>query len=268
MLIDSHAHLDAPFFKNKLPKVLQRARDAGVENVVTIGVVPASTRKCIQIAETYPSVFPAAGYHPHWANGADKNRLAEAEQLARHPAIVALGEIGLDYHHFRSPKKDQIALYRHMLEIAVNVQLPVVVHDRKAHHDVYQHLAQVRSRLSGGIIHCFSGDWHLAQKYLDWGFFLSIPGTVTYPKSRNLQEVAAKMPLERMLLETDAPHLTPTPVKGKRNEPAFVVHTARAVARLRKITVAEVSEKTSRNVFEAFHIKDIAAGRSAPRRHS
>jgi TatD DNase family protein len=262
MLIDSHAHLDAPYFKNKLAKVLQRAEKAGVGNVITVGVVPASTRKCIQISEMYSSVFPTAGYHPHWANGADQNRLAEAEKLARHPAVVALGEIGLDYHHFRSPKQDQIALFRSMLDIAVDVRLPIVIHDRKANRDVYHHLSQVRSKLAGGVIHCFSGDWPLAQKYLDWGFFLSIPGTVTYPRSYDLREVAEKMPLERMLLETDAPHLTPMQMRKKRNEPAFVAYTAETVARLRKIPVAEVSEKTSQNVFNAFHIKDTSARRS------
>ena len=252
MLIDSHAHLDAPYFDNQLTQVLQRARHAGVEKVITVGVVPSSTRQCIRLAKAHPSVFPTAGYHPHWAKGADKDRLAEAEQLARHPAVVAVGEIGLDYHHFRSPKQDQIALFRQMLDIAVAARLPIVIHDRNAHKDVYEHLSRVRSRLSGGIIHCFSGDWALARKYLDWGFFLSIPGTVTYSKARDLREVAGKMPLEQMLLETDAPHLTPAPMRGKRNEPAFVVHAARTVAQLRKIPLREVSAKTTQNVLRAF----------------
>lgn len=255
MLIDSHAHLDASYFTNKLVPVLKRAHQAGVEKVITVGVVPASTRKCIQIAKAHASVFPTAGYHPHWAKGADQDRLAEAEQLAHHPAVVAIGEIGLDYHHLRSPKQDQLTLFRQMLDIAVAVRLPIVIHDRNAHEDVYAYLAQVRSKLSGGIIHCFSGDWRLAQKYLDWGFFLSIPGTVTYPKARDLREVAAKMPLEQMLLESDAPHLTPAPMRGKRNEPAFVAHTARAVAQLRKVPLAEISATTAQNVLRAFPIK-------------
>ncbi|GAB6909799.1 Hydrolase, TatD family [Desulfosarcina cetonica] len=255
MLIDSHAHLDAPYFTNQLATVLKRAHQAGVEKIITVGVVPASTRKCIQIAKAHASVFPTAGYHPHWAAGADQARLAEAEQLARHPAVVAIGEIGLDYHHLRSPKQDQQALFRQMLDIAVAVRLPIVIHDRNAHADIYASLAQVRSRLSGGIIHCFSGNWRLARKYLDWGFFLSIPGTVTYPQAMDLREVATKMPLAQMLLETDAPHLTPAPMQGKRNEPAFIAHTARAVARLRKIPVAEVSDATARNVLRAFPIK-------------
>ncbi len=254
MLVDSHAHLDAPYFGDKLPDVLQRARKAGINNVITIGVTPSSSRKCRQIAAEHASVYATAGYHPHWANGATPDRLAQAEKLAQGPAVVALGEIGLDYHHFRSPKQDQIDLFRCMLEIAVVAQLPVIIHDRQAHTDVYEILSGFRSQLAGGIIHCFSGDWNLARKYLDWGFFLSIPGPVTYPRSRDLREVAQKTPLNRLLLETDAPHLTPAPQKGRKNEPAFVRYTAREVARLRKIALAELARVTTENVYQAFNI--------------
>ena len=139
MLIDSHAHLDAPFFRKRLSQVLLRARKAGVRQTISIGVTPSSTRKCLDLAKAHPSVMATAGYHPHWSNGANPERLAEAERLARDPSIVALGEIGLDYHHFHSPKQDQIALFRQMLAIAAAVRLPVVIHDRKAHQDVYHH---------------------------------------------------------------------------------------------------------------------------------
>jgi TatD DNase family protein len=256
MLIDSHAHLDAPYFRNKLPAVLDRAHKAGIKKVITIGVTPSSSRNCMQIAAQYASVYAAAGYHPHWANGATPDRLTHAEKLAQEPSIVALGEIGLDYHHFRSPKQDQIALFRSMLDIAVAVQLPVVIHDRKAHSDIYQILAAYQSTLAGGIIHCFSGNWNLARKYLDWGFFLSIPGPVTYPRSADLREVAQKAPLDRLLLETDAPHLTPTPQKGRKNEPAFVRYTALEVARLRKIALEDVARATTQNVIKAFQLSD------------
>ena len=254
MLIDSHAHLDAPYFRNRLPEVLHRAREAGIEKVITIGVTPSSTKKCMAIAAKHPSVYATAGYHPHWSNGAGPERLAEIRQLAGDPSVVALGEIGLDYHHFHSPKKDQLDLFRTMLNIAVDVGLPVVIHDRKANNDVYDILSEFRSKLSGGIIHCFSGNWHLAKKYLDWGFFLSIPGPVTYPHSRDLREVAQKAPLEHILLETDAPHLTPAQRRGKKNEPAFVRYTAEEVAGLRNISLEEVAETTSENVFKAFKI--------------
>lgn len=254
MLIDSHAHLDAPYFRNKLPAVLQRAHDAGVEKIITIGVTPSSTKNCMEIAAKHPSVYAAAGYHPHWSKGANPERLANARQLAGNSSVAALGEIGLDYHHFHSPKKDQIDLFRNMLDIAVDVRLPVIIHDRKANKDVYDILSEFRSKLNGGIIHCFSGDWNLAKKYLDWGFFLSIPGPVTYSRFRDLREVAQKAPLNSILLETDSPHLTPAQRKGKKNEPAFVRYTAKEVARLRKTSLEEVADTTSKNVYKVFKI--------------
>jgi len=254
MLIDSHAHLDAPYFRDRLPAVLDRAKKAGVERIITIGVTPSSSRNCIKIAEKYSLVFAAAGYHPHWADGSDSDRLAQAERLAEKPSVVALGEIGLDYHHFHSSKQNQIKLFRHMLEIAVTTRLPVIIHDRKAHVDVYEILSAFQAKLAGGIIHCFSGDWNLAQKYLDWGFYLSVPGPVTYPRSRDLREVAQKAPLEHLLIETDAPHLTPAPRKGRKNEPAFIRYTALEIAVLRKISLEEVANVTSRNVLQAFNL--------------
>ena len=254
MLIDTHAHLDAPYFKNKLPAVLQRALDAGVDQVVTIGVTPSSSRNGIQIAETHPRIHATAGFHPHWANGATADRIAQLEALIGNRRIVALGEFGLDYHHFRSPRQDQIELFTKMMDIAVTTSLPVIIHDRKAHEDIYRILSTYRSKLTKGIIHCFSGDWSLAKKYLDWGFFLSIPGPVTYPRSKALREVARKAPLNRLILETDAPHLTPVPKRGQRNEPAYVRYTAREVARLRNISYEKLAEATSQNAYRVYNL--------------
>ncbi len=264
MLIDSHAHLDAPYFSDKLPEVTQRAQRCGVAAIITIGVTPASTKNSLKIAQQFPGVFVTAGYHPHWAKGATPQRIREAQELAMDPAIVGLGEIGLDYHRFRSPQADQLRLFRAMLDIAVAACLPVIIHDRKAHQDMRMILSDVRSRLRGGIIHCFSGDWNLARQYLAWGFFLSIPGPVTFARAVDLREVAQKAPLERLLLETDAPHLTPAPCRGQQNEPAFVRFTAQEVARLRKISVEELAQATSQNVFEAFRMPDAARFRPPP----
>lgn len=251
MLIDSHAHLDAPHLAKNLPAVLCRADAAGVKHVVTVGVTPSSSRKCQQLAARYPMVHATAGYHPHWADGATPERLADMEQVAKDPATLAVGEIGLDFRKFHSTKQAQIDLFNTMLDIAVSVRLPIVIHDGEAHGDVYQILSAFQARLAGGIIHCFSGNWSLARKYLDWGFFLSIPGPVTYSRSHDLKEVARKAPLDRLLLETDAPHLTPAPKKG-RNEPAFICHTARIVAQLRNTAYETVCQATSDNVFQAF----------------
>jgi len=254
MLIDSHAHLDAPYFRDRLAAVLERAREAGVDKVITIGVTPSSSRNCLAIARRHEGVHATVGYHPHWAEGATSERLEQTRQMAADPSAAALGEIGLDYHHLRSPRTAQVSLFREMLEIAVQTRLPVIIHDRKAHADVYRTLAACRSKLVGGIIHCFSGDWSLACKYLDWGFFLSIPGPVTYSRSHDLREVARKAPLDRLLVETDAPHLTPAPRQGSKNEPAFVVHTAREVARLRNMGLEELAAATTQNVSHAFRL--------------
>lgn len=252
MLADSHAHLDAPQFTGRLPTLLDRARQAGVGAVVTIGVTPASSRNGIHIASQFPDVYATAGYHPHWARGATPQRMADMEILTVLPEIVAVGEIGLDYHRLRSPRRDQRKLFAAMLEMAATAGKPVVIHDREAHTDVYNLLSAFRQRLAGGIIHCFSGDWQLARKYLDWDFFLSIPGTVTYPSAHVLRDVACRAPLDRLLIETDAPHLTPLPCQGRPNEPAFIRHTAEALARLRRCPVAVVTEATSRNLRRIF----------------
>jgi len=256
-LADSHAHLDAPYFADRLPEVIRGAQQAGIQTIITIGVTPSSTRNCIQIANEFPSVYATAGYHPHWAKGVTPERLAEAENLARIPSIVGLGEIGLDYHHFRSPKPEQLYLFGDMLNIAADLKLPVIIHDRMAHRDVLEILSDFRARLVGGIIHCFSGDWRLAQKYLNWGFYLSIPGTVTYSTSADLKKVAQNAPLEQLLLESDAPHLTPAPLIGQQNEPAFVRYTAHAVASLRNISLEEVAQTTSDNLYRAFKITQL-----------
>ena len=254
MLSDSHAHLDAPILRDQLPDVIHRARQAGVGHIITIGVTPASSRDSIQIAAKVPHVYATAGYHPHWAQGANAQRMAEMEQLAFRPDVVAVGEIGLDYHRLRSPRRNQIELFAAMLEMAAAAGKPIIVHDRQAHEDVYRLLSDFRSRLVGGVIHCFSGDWQLACKYLDWNFYLSIPGPVTYPAAKELGDVVRRAPLDRLLLETDAPHLTPLPCKGRPNEPAFVRHTAEAVARLRNLTLADVARATSHNLTRVFRL--------------
>ncbi len=259
MLIDSHAHLDAPYLKDHLPAVLHRAREAGVRSVVTIGVTPRSSENCLALAKKFRSVHAAAGYHPHWARKADAQRMADMERLVRDPSIVAVGEIGLDYFHFHSPREAQLDLFHQMLDLAAAVQLPIIIHDRDAHDDVYRILDSYRSRLVGGVIHCFSGNWDLARKYLDWGFYLSVSGKVTYSQEHTLIEVARKTPLDRLLLETDAPNLTPASRRGKRNEPAFLRLTAETVASLRRIPLADLGHAVSENVLEVFRLKDREA---------
>jgi TatD DNase family protein len=257
MLIDSHAHLDMPDFSEDLPAVLDRAREAGVLQIVTVGIDLESSRAAVELAAEHPFVFATVGCHPHNADAfesADLDRLADL--ASRRQEVVAWGEIGLDYFRNRSARESQLRVFRRQLEIAAGLGLSVVVHDREAHEDVVSCLEEMGSKRPGGVIHCFSGDAALARTFLDMGFVLSLPGTVTFPKAETVREVARTVPLDRLLVETDAPYLAPVPRRGRRNEPALVVHTAREIARLRGEPFEEVARLTSMNARRVFGLPD------------
>ncbi len=245
MLVDSHAHLDMPEFTEDLPAVLRRAREAGVRQVVTVGIDAASSVRAVQLADQHAWIFATVGCHPHHAEDLTQDDLDRLVELAGHPKVVAWGEIGLDFFRNRSPRKDQIRAFEHQLDIAARIDLPVVIHDRDAHADVLACLEAMGNRRPEGVVHCFSGDTALARTFLDMGFFVSLPGTVTFPKAATARKVARAVPLDRLLVETDAPFLAPVPRRGKRNEPALVVHTAREIARLRETTFEEVARLTT-----------------------
>ena len=266
MLIDSHAHLDMPDFADDLPSVLRRAREAGVEQIVTVGIDLESSRAAAALAGRHPFLFATVGCHPHNAdllNPEDLDRMAEL--ASSESKVVAWGEIGLDYFRNRSARENQIRAFERQLEIASGLDLPVVIHDREAHDDVLACLEAMGSERPGGVIHCFSGDTALARTFLDMGFFLSLPGTVTFPKAETAREVARTVPLDRLLVETDAPFLAPVPRRGRRNEPALVVHTAREIARLRGEPFEEVARLTSTAARRVFGLPEPGdAGESAP----
>ncbi len=245
MLIDTHAHLDMPEFDGDLPAVLTRAGEAGVEQIVTVGIDRPSSLEAVHTAETHESVFAAVGCHPHHADSLTQDDLDSMIELAAGPRVVAWGEIGLDYFRNRSAREAQIQAFELQLDIASRLDLPVVIHDRDAHSDVLSCLEAMGDRRPRGVIHCFSGDTALARTFLDMGFFISLPGTVTFPKAQNAREVARSVPLDRLLVETDAPFLAPVPRRGKRNEPALVVHTAREIARLREESFEDTARLTS-----------------------
>ncbi len=245
MLVDSHAHLDMDDFAPDLDGVLARALEAGVHQIVTIGIHAESSRRAVAIAEKHPFVFATVGCHPHDADGLSREDLDRMIELASNDKVVAWGEIGLDFFRNRSSRDRQIRAFEQQLEIASRLGLPVVIHDRDAHDDVLSCLEAMGEKRPGGVIHCFSGDLDLARTFLDMGFFLSLPGTVTFPKAESAREVAREVPLERLLVETDAPFLAPVPRRGKRNEPALVAHTAREIARLRNVPFEEVARLTS-----------------------
>jgi TatD DNase family protein len=253
MLIDSHAHLDMEEFEGDLPEVLARALESGVSEIISIGIDLPSSAKALELARKHDFVYSTVGYHPHNAKEADAKVLRDLADLALDPKVVAWGEIGLDFFRRHSPPQSQIEAFERQLDMARDLGLPVIVHDREAHEQLSEILRKKGPPLTG-VIHCFSGDYALARFFMDMGFYISIPGTVTYKKAALVQEVAARIPLERLLVETDAPYLAPVPHRGKRNEPAFVKYTAQEIARLRGMDYQELARATSENARTLFKL--------------
>lgn len=254
MLIDTHAHLEMREFKEDLEDVIKRSREAGVEYIITIGTTVESSRDAVMLAEQYDFIYATVGIHPHET----KDILHPVYDILRHFAesnkVVAYGEIGLDYYYERSPKNVQQRKFRDMLKEARELGLPVIIHDRDAHEDTYRIISEEWDPSIGGVLHCFSGDAAFARKMLDMGFYISIAGPVTYPKADALREVVKRVPIERMLLETDAPFLAPQEFRGRRNEPAYIRQTAEAIARIKELTFDDVARITSFNAKQLFGI--------------
>ena len=254
MLIDTHAHLDFPEFASDLPSVLARARENGVETVVTIGIDLASSGRAIEIAATYPEVYAVVGIHPHDAFELDIPAQDQLKALAAHPRVVGLGEMGLDYFRNHQPRDVQISCLRGQLDLAVEIGKTVVFHVRDAYDDFLEIVSGYADGLAGVVMHCFSGDWAIAERCLEMGFYLSIPGTVTFAKAANVQDVAARAPMDRLLVETDCPFLAPVPKRGKTNEPAFVRYTAEKIADLRGVDLDEIARATTANALKIFRL--------------
>lgn len=251
-LTDSHAHLEMREFDRDRPEVIRRAAAAGVKRIVTVGTTLADCEKAVAIAAENPGVYAAVGIHPHEVKGvrqADYDRLRE---IAAAGKVVAYGEIGLDFFRNLSPPELQVRHFGVQLELARDLGLPIIIHDRDAHRQTVSILKE--SGLRKGVIHCFSGDYAMARECLDMGFYISVPGTITFPKSERLREIVSKVPLDRILVETDCPYLTPVPNRGKRNEPSYVAYTARKVAEIKKAGYEEIALATSRNASELFNI--------------
>ncbi len=254
MLIDTHAHLEMREFNDDREDVIKRAREAGVEYIVTIGTTIESSRDAVLLADKYDFIYAAIGIHPHEVKDILHPAYEILRHFAQHKKVVAYGEIGLDYHYEHSPRTDQKRKFRDMLREARELDLPVIIHDRDAHEDTLQILSEEWSPDLGGVLHCFSGDAAMAKRVIEMGFSISIAGPVTFPKAEALREVVKQIPIEHLLIETDSPYLAPQPVRGKRNEPAFVRHTAEAVAVLKGLTVDDVSRITSFNAMQLFGI--------------
>lgn len=248
MLIDTHCHLDTEYFPEGALPVLERARAAGVARVVVIGVgaSAAAARFATTLSAAEPDVSATVGMHPHDASHFDEGLAAELEALSHEPGVVAIGEAGLDYHYMRSPAEQQQLTFRRMIALARARSLPLVVHSRAAPDETLAILEEEQARDAGGIIHCFSEDRPFAKRALDLNFDISFSGIVTFKGAKAVQDVARWLPADRFMVETDSPYLAPAPLRGKQNEPAYVVHTARYLAELRAIPFPELVAATGR----------------------
>jgi TatD DNase family protein len=242
-LVDSHCHLDDEKFDADREQVMERALAAGVETMMAIGTGGELDVAILQ-AERYPFIYATIGVHPHDASKATEETFARLRDLAQHPKVLAIGEIGLDYHYDFSPRDVQRAVFDRQLEIAALAAKPTVIHTREAWKDT---MGQITALPHGGIMHCFTGDAAQAQQALALGFHLSFGGVLTFPKAESVREAARITPEDRLLVETDCPYLAPVPHRGKRNEPAFVVETAKRLAQVRGTTIEAVADFTSRN---------------------
>ena len=255
MLIDSHAHLDDARFNADRDAVLQRARDAGIGNILTIGngAGPDDMGCGIPIAEAHDWIYTSVGVHPHDAVKVEERHYSQIEELSKHRKVVAIGETGLDYYYDNSPREVQREVFRRQVELASKIDLPVIVHTRDADEDTEAILKEHRP--ARGVIHCFTSGDRLADFALSIGFLISFSGIVTFPNAKGLAEIARQIPVDRILIETDCPYLAPVPHRGKRNEPSFVADTARFVSQLRGITPDELAGQVSANFEQLFAIK-------------
>ena len=253
-LIDSHCHLDMEAYNEDLDDIIATAELCGVSRILTIGIDLVSSRKAVELTKRYPGVYASVGIHPHSADEADATSYRELKRLAADPKVIGYGEIGLDYAKQYAPVDIQQHEFSRQLELARELNLPVIIHDRDAHADTLALLKQQGPFPAGGVMHCFSGDTTFARQVLELDFYISIPGIITFKNAESLQQVVREIPLDRMLLETDGPFLAPVPWRGKINRPDYLLYTAGKVAELKNISIDEVAEQTMRNTEQLFSL--------------
>ncbi len=256
-LIDSHAHIDFPQFDQDRDAMLQRARDAGVQTLLAIGTGPGPEKldAAIPFAEQYDWIYTSVGIHPHEAKEVTQSHLDRLARLAAHPKVIAWGEIGLDYFYDHSPRDVQAKVFSQQMDLARKARLPIIIHCRDAWDDCLSQLEREwASSGLAGILHCFTGALDQAKRGIEMGFLVSFAGNSTYPKAQNLRDIAKALPLESILIETDAPYLAPQAYRGKRNEPAYVAEVAKTLAAVRNLAPEEAAAATAENFRRCFRI--------------
>jgi TatD DNase family protein len=253
MLVDSHAHLQWASFDKDREDVIKRAREAGVEQIVNIGFDIGGSRRAVELAEKHEGLYATVGIHPHNASQLNQEVLNELRKLSQKRKVVAIGEIGLDYYRNLSPRETQKKAFEAQLVLAEELRLPVVIHDREAHAEIWEMLSKFKGKVYG-IMHCFSGSRETAEQYIESNFYVSLAGPVTFPNSYRLHEIVKCIDLKKLLLETDSPWLAPQDMRGRRNEPAFLTFIAKKIAELKEIPLSEVVEATTENAKKVFQM--------------
>ena len=254
MFIDSHAHIQLDRFDSDRSVVIERAKNSQVSIILVVGFDISTSHLAVELADRYDHIYATVGLHPHDAKRFTPQTLREIALLAEHPKVVALGEMGLDYHRNLSPKSVQKRVFEEQLDLATQLDLPIVVHNRNAFDDILS-ILENRPQLTGGVLHCFSENTKSMDRVIDVGFYIGIGGPVTYKKSQDLKQVVKVMPADSFLIETDCPWLAPQLRRGKRNEPAYITEIATKIAELRQVTIESVGQTSSQNFRKLFSIK-------------
>lgn len=255
MFIDSHAHLDDERFDGDREQLIKNFKENNIDVVVNVGADLKSSRASVKLAKEYENIYAVVGVHPHDAQYVDNDYLEQLKGLSKEDKVVAIGEIGLDYYYDNSPRDIQRRVFIEQLELAKELSFPVVIHTRDAAQETFDILREAAQdgRLTG-VLHCYSGSVEMALEYIKLGFYISLGGPVTFKKAKTPKEVAAAVPLDKLLIETDCPYLTPEPYRGKRNDPTFVKYTAETIAEIKGISIEELARTTSENVRKLFEI--------------
>jgi TatD DNase family protein len=255
MLFDTHAHLEDERFDGDRERLIQELPEKGVAYVINVGSTLETSRMSVELAAQYPFIYAAVGVHPHEVSQMSSEDLDALEAIATGDKVVAVGEIGLDYYYDFSPRELQREWFARQIDLAYSLGLPIIIHDREAHADVFDVLKAKKDRILGGVMHCYSGSWEMAKDFMDLGLYISLGGPVTFKNAKRPVEVAQKIPLDRLVIETDSPYLAPTPHRGKRNNPAYVRLVAEKIAEVRGMTFEEIAEATLNNAKKLFKIK-------------
>jgi TatD DNase family protein len=251
MLIDTHCHLDFSQFDNDREKVIQRAIKNKVSRIITIGTDLDSSQKSIELAEKFAVIYAAVGIHPNDCLGLKDKYFDQLKALATHEKVVAIGEIGLDYYRMNIPVKKQHDIFKTQVKLAHSLKLPLIIHNRDAHNDIYHILVEEHAEEISGVLHSFTGDAHFLESVLALNFYVSFTGSITF-KNAGYDTIIEKVPLERLLLETDSPFLTPVPFRGRRNEPAYLKYISDKIAQVKKISTADLAKITTENARRLF----------------